>query len=139
MFIPFFIVLVLTILAWIAPKKLQTIIEEEYAANPRVLPSDLKSPPALYTFNFVGAKLFGKFRYKQINAELTYVSYYMFCIVIPLIPIKCYRVVDDGSSTFRFWGGDTMKWKELLCIYLSSFKWVLTVITVILLLEFIQL
>ena len=79
----------------------------------------------------MGAKLFGKFRYKQVDGVLTCVSYYFIFFCVPLIPLRCYRVVDVGDDTFRILGSDKIRGKELLCIYMQYFRWVLSILTII--------
>lgn len=126
------VLLAITGCSWFIPSKLKKSIEKDFSVNPRILPPDNKAPLTLFRINFImGAKLFGKFRYKQVEGVLTCVSYYFIFVYVPLIPIMCYRVIDEGLDTFRILGSDKMRGKELLCIYMQYYRWVFSVLTII--------
>ena len=127
MFCFFAILVPLTIITWLYPNFMKKKIEGEFASNPEIMSPDGKSAFKLFTFNLIGATLFGNFRHCKINGEDTYVSYYCICFIIPLIPLRCYRVIEKGNS-YYFIGSDRMKWKELLCVYFDALKWVFAIL-----------
>lgn len=126
-FLIYFSVLVsLTIAAWIIPIKLKKKIESDFASNPKMLQPNGKKAFKLITINYIGATMFGKFRHHEIDSQDTVVSYYCICfLMIPLIPLGCYRVIDLGGS-YYFYGSERMKCLEILCVYLDALKWALS-------------
>lgn len=126
---------VLSVIFWILPERLKKDIEVAFAHNPKIMPPDGKSASTLTTFNFVGMTLFGDFRHYEVDGEDTFVAYYCICILIPLIPLKCYRVIKKKGDRYYFVGSEQMTGKELFCIYANALKWVFSIVTVILLIE----
>lgn len=123
----------MAVAAWIGAKHLKEKIEFEFSRNPEILPPNGDAPMTLFRINLIGVTLFGDFRHCEINGEDTFVSYYCICFIIPLIPLKCYRVIQSGNS-YSFIGSDRMKGIELFCILLNILKWGTSIFTIILLL-----
>lgn len=123
----------LSVALWTISTRFKKRLEKEYSAFPTFLPPDGDEPSSLIRVNGCGTSMSGSFRSFQIDGVTTTVSYrFLYVLFLPLIPLKCYRVVKEGG-TYRFLGSDTMNWKELLCVYMDSFKWVFSVLTVIML------
>lgn len=128
------IVILCPIAAWLWHGRLTKEIEAEFARHPKILPPDGKKPVSLTTVNFIGVTMFGDFRHYDIDGEDSYVSYYCFAVIIPLIPLNCYRVVQKGGNRYYFISSDEMRGKEVICVYLNALKWVLSIAAVIYLL-----
>lgn len=110
------IVISCPILAWFWLDRLKKEIESEFARHPKILPPDGKKAFSLTTVNFIGATMFGDFRHYDIEGEDTFVSYYYFTVIIPLIPLKWYRVVKKEGDRNYFISSDEMRGKEVLCV-----------------------
>lgn len=71
----------------------------------------------LNTLNGWGTRLKGHYR----EAESTYVAYEFFCAFwLPIIPIGCYRVKDDGEDSYLVYGSTEWHASEVLMEYI---KW----------------
>ena len=123
----FIIFAVLSVIFWILPERLKRDIEVEFARHPKIMPPDGKSAKMLTSVNFVGMTLFGDFRHYEVDGEDTFVTYHCFRILIPVFPVKCYRVIKKKSG-YYFVGSEQMKGKELLCVYANALKWVCLVL-----------
>ena len=125
----------MSVVLWILPERLKKEIEVDFARNPKIMPPDGKGASNLTTVNFIGMTLAGKFRHYEVDGEDTFVSYHCFCVIIPLIPVKCYRVIKKDGGRYYFMGNEQMKGKELLCIYANALKWVCSIVTIVLLIN----
>ena len=128
---------VLVVIFWILPERLKREIEVDFARHPRIMPPDGQSTSMLTSVNFVGMALFGDFRHYEVDGEDTFVSYHCFRVIIPLVPLKCYRVIKKDGNRYYFIGSEQMKGKELLCVYANALKWVCSLVTLVLLIDFL--
>lgn len=108
-----------------------SFILDDYLTNKDfyVRPIDGKAPDKneLGTWNFAGITLKGNFRY----VGKTYVSYEFFYCIVPIIPLACYRVTNNGSydtgykettTFYQILGSEKWSGLELLQIYLFDYS-----------------
>lgn len=76
--------------------------------------------PSLFTLNGCGTCFRGFFR----NQGTVYVTYQFLCLMfIPIIPIGCYLVSDEGDDKYKVYGGTKWRFFEIIAIYLQWFGW----------------
>lgn len=109
-----------------------------------VMPANNKAPTAMNTFNGIGAIAFGCFR----KIGMTHVSYVFLTLLVPLIPIGCYRVekgekeshkegaIRKETTPYKIYGSERWNWMEVLYVYLFSYSiFILIICLIYLLLE----
>lgn len=104
-----------------------------------VRPANGKSPSLLSIWNSVGAVCLGNYR----DVGNTHVSYGFLSIILPLIPIGCYRVAEGETTTHRegaarvsstpyiTYGSEKWNTLEILHVYLSSWNTKVLVLCVV--------
>jgi hypothetical protein len=84
-----------------------------------------KCAPPLGTVNGIGFNLICGGRYEHQTESEAY--YLFFSLLIPLIPIGCYRAKEVNSShrgnSYRIYGHEKWRFWEVFSIYISGISW----------------
>lgn len=88
--------------------------------------------PLLGTLGSIGFALLGDSRhYYALGGKDTYVAYRFLCIIVPIIPLGCYRVSEGRPSPLKYggtsvpyviYGKDSWRFWEVLSIYISWYS-----------------
>lgn len=126
-----FVYLVLFVGLWflnskvVIPRLVEPFVSKPYNAFE-------KCNPVLSSVNGVGFTLRGGFgRYDGATDSSVY--YLFFSILIPLIPIKCYRATElDAGRQYRIYGHESWRFWEIVAVYLSTISGVGIIVCVLL-------
>lgn len=93
-----------------------------------------KCNPLLGTGNGIGFVLLNSTGRYDYNSNST-AWYLFFSIIIPIIPIGCYRASEVGrkgnSTQYKIYGHEKWKFWEVVSIYLGTYTWIAGIIFII--------
>lgn len=83
---------------------------------------NLEQPDVTFeTWNGIGVSLWGHYRYDDVYE--TVVKYAFFCIIIPIMPVGCYRLKETGHNSYG--GGYIQERSTKYSIY-GTEKWLIS-------------
>ena len=87
--------------------------------------------PMLFSINGCGLKLYTAAR-QDISTPAASMSAYLFVSLfyIPILPLKCYRVVDCDENKYIVYGPEQWRFWEVVYIYVTYYRWVAVLIAV---------
>ena len=85
----------------------------------------------LFSINGCGLKLYTAAR-QDISTPAPSMSAYLFVSLfyIPILPLKCYRVVDGDENKSIVYGPEQWRFWEVVYIYVTYYRWVAVLIAV---------
>lgn len=123
----------LTIALFVGYKKLHEYLDREWEKNPIVpTPNGNGKNLRLHLINGIGFTFHGQYRHAVIGESSSYATYYTFCFFfIPIISIRCYRVIPVGGDSYYILGSEKTDFRELACLLMSILRWVVAVFAVL--------
>ncbi len=114
-------------------KKLHEYLDNEWEKNPIVpTPNGNGKNLSLHTINGIGFSFHGQYRHAMLGEHASYATYYTFCFFfVPIISIRCYRVIPSAGDGYYILGSEKTDFRELACLLMSILRWVAAVAAVI--------
>lgn len=127
-----FLMIILTVCVFGSYKKLHDYLDEEWSKNPNVpTPNGNGKNLKLQLINGIGFTFHGQYRHAMLGEHASYATYYTFCFFfIPILSIRCYRVISSENNGYYILGSEKTDFRELGCMLLCYLRWAIAVATI---------
>lgn len=106
-------------------KKLHSYLDNEFRNNPVVpYPNGKGKNLKLVLVNGCGFSMCGCYRQHYLDERYSYACYYTFhFFAVPLLAIRCYRVIPADEGGYYVLGSEKTDFRELACMFMLFLVW----------------